>query len=551
MASLLLDLPTGGRVDRNAGLAEQSTEYSFYFHDDWRVTGKLTLNLGIRYEIESPLTERFDRSVRGYDFKTPNPLEATAKANYAASPIPELPVSDFRFTGGLTFAGVGGQPRGLWKRDINNWMPRAGFAYQLNSKTVLRGGWGLFFGPLGARRIDAIQTGFSQETTLIPSVDNGLTFVATLSNPFPDGIKTPPGAKDGLLTFAGRGISFFEENPRAPYHHRWQFAIQRELPLRVLMEVGYVGNWGTAMETTRDHRALPLNYLSRSPVRDQATIDYLGAQVNNPFFGLLPGTGLANRTVSRSYLLASGAYTGFTGMTSMDNLGYSRYHSLTVRGERRFAAGWTLNVGYSWAKNMEATSRLNGQYSDLEYVVSDQDRAHRIVISGIFELPFGRGKAVLGSAGRAANAIAGGWQVQGIYTGQGGQPLGWGNIFFRGNSVHDITLPVSERTPQRWFNTGAGFVRASGEQPGSNFRVWPSRLSDVRGDGVNMFDLSVIKNTRIKERMTAQFRAEFLNAMNHPNFNNPNTSVTSSAFGQVTSQKGYPRRIQFGFKFLF
>ena len=551
LASMLLGLPTGGRVDRNASYAEQSREYSIYFQDDWRITPKLTLNFGLRYEIESPMTERFNRTVRGYDFTTPNPLEAQAKANYTAAPIPELPADQFRFTGGLTFPGVKGQPSGLWNRDTNNFMPRAGFAYEVTRKTVLRGGWGMFYGPLGARRIDVIQTGFSQSTPLIPSLDNGLSFIATLSNPFPDGIQNPPGASQGLATFAGRSISFFHENPRAPYHHRWQFSVQRELPHRVLVEVGYVGNRGAGLETTQDFLPLPLKYLSRSPVRDQANIDYLGAQVQNPFFGVLPGTGLAGRTVSRSYLLSSGNYPGFTGMNRIENAGFGNYHALTARAEKRFSAGWTMNAAYTWSKNMEALSRLNGQFDDLEYVISDQDRAHRIVLSGIYELPFGKGKTWLANAGKAADAIAGGWQVQGVYTGQGGQALGWGNILFRGADVHNITLPVGQRTPDQWFNTGAGFVRAPGEQPGSNFRTWPSRLSDVRGDGINILDLSAIKSTRIRERLTAQFRVEFLNALNHANFNNPNTSVTSNAFSRVTSQKGFPRRIQFGFKLLF
>jgi hypothetical protein len=551
LAGMLLGLPTGGNVDRNASYAEQSTEYSFYIHDDWRVNSRLTLNLGIRYEVESPLTERFNRTVRGFDFTTPNPLEAQARANYAANPIPELPADQFRFTGGLTFPGVGGQPRGLWKRDTNNFMPRVGFAFQASPKTVLRGGWGMFFGPLGARRVDVIQDGFSQSTPLIPSLDNGLTFVATLADPFPDGIQQPPGASNGLLTFAGRSISFFNENPVAPYHHRWQFSIQRELPHRALVELGYIGNSGRAIETTYNFRALPLQYLSRLPVRDQTTINYLAAQVRNPFSGLLPGTGLAGTTVSRSHLLSSGPYTGYTGMSMLDNSGYSRYHAMSARVEKRFSRGWTSHVAYTWSKNMEALNRLNGQYDNLEYVVSDQDRAHRIVVSAIFELPIGRGRALLGSASRVTDAFLGGWQVQGIFTGQGGQALAWGNLFFRGDDVHAITLPVSQRTPDRWFNTDAGFVRASAEQPGSNFRLWPSRLNNVRGDGVNQWDLSALKNVRLKERLTGQFRAEFLNALNHPNFNNPNTGVTSAAFGRVTSQKGFPRRVQFGFKVLF
>jgi hypothetical protein len=155
--------------------------------DDWKLTPRLTLNVGLRYEIEGSITERFNRTVRGFDFGVASPLEAAAKANYARSPITELPADRFRLIGGLTFPGVSGQPRTLYNRDTNNLMPRIGVAYAIGAKTVLRAGWGLFYGPLGNQRRDVNQLGFSQSTSLIPSLDNGLTFRAPLSNPFPDG----------------------------------------------------------------------------------------------------------------------------------------------------------------------------------------------------------------------------------------------------------------------------------------------------------------------------------------------------------------------------
>ena len=551
LASFLFGLPTGGGVDRKASFAEQSTVWSLYLHDDLRISSKLTLNLGLRWEVEGPTTERFNRSVRGYDFKTPSPLSDQVRANYAKQPIPEVPVDQFRLVGGFTFPGVGGQPRTLFSRDPNNFMPRAGFAYTLGLKTVIRGGYGMYFGTLGIQRNDVIQSGFSYTTSLIPSLDNGLTFVATLSNPFPNEITEPRGAADGLMTFVGRSIRFYEENPQAPLQQRWQVGFQRELPQRVLLEAAYVGNHSTSMEVSRDYRPLPLKYLSRSPVRDQATIDYLSAQVPNPFYPLLPGTGLSGTTVSRSYLLSSGDYPHFTGLTGATYQGYAWYHSLQVRTERRFGQGWTVNAAYQWSKNMEATSRLNGYYSDLEYVISDQDRPHRFVLSAIWELPFGRGKKLLGAVPTAADKILGGWQIQGIYTGQGGAPLSWGNVLFYGSDVHAIALPESQRKVERWFNTDAGFEKSSGRQLGSNFRTFPSRLSNVRMDGFNLWDLSVLKNTRLRENLNLQFRGEFLNAFNHTLFAGPNTSPTSTAFGQVTSQRGYPRRIQLGVKALF
>lgn len=212
-------------------------------------------------------------------------------------------------------------------------------------------------------------------------------------------------------------------------------------------------------------------------------------------------------------------------------------------------AGWTLNAAYTWSKAMQAVSRLNGYLSPLEYVISDQDRAHRVVVSGIWEIPFGRGKRWLAGSS-LADKFVGGWQVQGLYTGQGGPPIGWGNVLFTGD-IHDITLPKGERTVERWFNTNAGFERSSAAQLSYNYRTFPSKLSDVRADGTNQWDISVLKNTRFHERYNAQFRAEFLNAFNHANFAGPDTNPTSSAFGQVFAQRGFPRRIQMTLKFLF
>jgi hypothetical protein len=295
-------------------------------------------------------------------------------------------------------------------------------------------------------------------------------------------------------------------------------------------------------------RALPPQYLSRSPVRDNARINYLTQQVPNPFYPLLPGTGLAGQNVSRSYLLSGPEFSHFTGLTSTSYEGYSTYHALQARMERRFAAGWTLNAGYTWSKGMEALGRLNGYLSPLEYVISTQDRPHRFVISGIWELPFGRGRRWLGDPG-LTEKIVGGWQLQGIYTAQSGPPLNFGNVLYMGD-IHDITLPPGQRTPERWFNT-SGFERAPASQLQFNYREFPSRLNNVRGDGVNTWDLSVLKNMRIQERVNLQFRGEFLNAFNHVNFAPPNTSPTSTAFGQVTSQLGYPRRIQLMLKVLF
>ncbi len=549
LASILLGLPTGGWVDRFASFAEQNTVYSLFFQDDWRLTPRFTLNLGLRYELETPITERFDRSVRGFDFTTVSPLNDAVRAKYAQNPIPEVPLNSFRVAGGLAFAGVSGQPRGLWGRDTNNLMPRLGFALSLNNRTVLRGGYGIFYGPLGVSRIDVNQIGFSARTELVPSLDNGLTFVETLANPFPK-ILQPVGAADGINTFLGQAISFFNTAPKAPLQQRWSFGIQHELGSNVLLDVAYVGNHGSDLEVSTNFQSLPLDYLSRSPVRDQAHIDYMTQQVPNPFYPLLPRTNLAGQTMARADFIARSPYPQFTGMTSRDFNGYSNYHSLQTKVEKRFATGWTFGATYTWSKYLEAVSRLNGQYSPLEYVVSADDAPHRLALSGIWELPFGRGKALLGSASGVLNVIMGGWQLQGIYLRQSGTPIGFGNAAFLGN-LQDIPMPRGERTPERWFNTDAGFVRDSRQQLAYNMQYMSTRFSGIRADYVNNWDLSILKDTKLSETMVLELRFEALNAFNRPLFAPPNTSPASSAFGRVTNQHNYSREVQFGARLRF
>ena len=198
-ASFLLGIPSSGSVSRAASYDEKSQNWGFFVQDDWRVSSRLTVNLGLRYEYETPLSEVDNQSVRGFDTSVVQAIEAAARAKYALNPTPEVPVSAFNVRGGLTFAGVDGQPSGLYETPKNNFMPRVGLAYKLDeAKTVLRAGYGMFYGFLGQRRGDVIQSGFSQNTNIIPSLDNGLTFIATLSNPFPNGITEPVGNALGI-----------------------------------------------------------------------------------------------------------------------------------------------------------------------------------------------------------------------------------------------------------------------------------------------------------------------------------------------------------------
>jgi len=304
------------------------------------------------------------------------------------------------------------------------------------------------------------------------------------------------------------------------------------------------------MGVSRDLNPTPRQYLSTQFFRDNATNSFLGAQVSNPFYPLLPGTGLSGTTVSRSQLLRP--YPQFTGVSANENIGYSWYHSMQVRLERRFSAGLNVSMSYTWSKMMEAVSFLNSTDPMPEEVISSQDRTHRLAVTWLYELPFGRGKPLLNSASNAVSKLAGGWQIQGIYTAQSGGALGFGNAIVIGD-LKNIPLPKDQRDPARWFNIDAGFDRVNANQRVSHIRFMPSRFSGIRSDGPNNWDLSVIKNTQIRERVTVQFRAEAINALNHPQFTtgSTNTNPTSSAFGRVTTEFAWPRVIQFGLKALF
>jgi hypothetical protein len=554
LASFLFGIPTGGAAAINASRAQQADFWGGFIHDDWRVNKRLTVNAGIRYELEGAPTERFNRSIRGFDATVASPIAAAALANYTRAPIPELPVAQFRTLGGLNFVGEGGNPRGLWTTDKNNWMPRLGLAFSLNQQTVLRAGIGVYFDTIGVDRQDVNQGGFNQATNLIPTLNNGQTFIATLSNPFPNGFERPPGSSSGLRTFLGRGISFFQERPLNPYNTRWSMSVQRELPGRLVADVTYVGSRANKLGFTRNLNAVPARYLSTSPERDNTAINFLSAQVRNPFFGIpeFAGTGLAGQNVARSQLLRP--FPHFQDILVNESSGYAWYHSMQVGLEKRLTKGLTFQASLTWSKFMQAYELLNDQDLRPSEVISDQDYPWRFAINGIYELPFGKGKKFLGNANRWVDAALGGWQFQGWFEGQSGEALGFGNVIVRGN-LRNLVLPVNQRTAEMWFNTTAAntvFERDPAKQLASNLRTLPLRFSYIRADGTNNFDLSLFKNYQITERFKIQFRAESFNALNHVQFAGPATGVTNTAFGTITGEKGHgQRQWTFGLKLMF
>jgi len=544
LAGLLLGLPSGGNLALSAAQSVQTSYYALFLQDDLHVRPDLTLNLGLRYERDTPMTERYNRAVDGFDLATPNPISAAASAAYARNPIAEIAAGQFRTPGGLLYASA--SHRALYDTVAHNFSPRFGFAWKpkiLGPKTVIRGGTGVFFYSLPPG--DSVnQTGFTQVTAVVPTLDGYLTPNATLSNPFPQGLLQPSGSSLGLATALGNNVSFTTRNRQNPYSVRWNFNLQKELPAGTMVEIGYFGNHAVHLENNPSLNYVPRQYLSTSALRDQPVIDRLTANVSNPFAGLIPGTNLNGATVQRQQLLL--AFPQFTGVTQQSvPEGSSYLNALQARLEKRFSHGLQLLGNFYYGKLIERTERLNSSDPSLTKMIGQYDIPYRFAISGSWDLPVGKGKTWLSHSSALLDRVIGGWNVNFIYSWQPGFPLSWGNVIYYGGDLN-----MTPRSLNGAFDV-TRFNRNSKEQLDSNIRTFPSRFSNVRGDGVNNLDLSVVKRIPVNEKIYLQFRSEFFNVMNHPVFDVPNTKPTNSAFGFITSQTNEPRAIQMALRLVW
>jgi hypothetical protein len=518
VASFLLGTATRGYTDMAASRTIMNTYYAFYLHDDWKATDRLTLNLGLRFEHEDPVKERFDRGSAGYEFGVASPLESAAQANYARSRIPELATLNVR--GGLRFLNTGGAPRGHLDMPKMLYAPRLGFAYRLNNWMVARGGWGVFYVPNNVSNFR--QDGFSLATQMVTSLDNNLTPYRYLADPFPAGLTNPPGAAEGLLTgvgqalTAGRAVSDGVPSYRHGLNQQFSMGFQFALPGKVSVETSYAGTVSQRLNMTRNINQYPDQYLALG--------NRLNAQVANPFLGVItnPTSALALPTITVSQLLRPlPHFTGFTESTLP--YGRAHYDSLQINVGRRMSHGLQFGAGYTVSKFLESTSWLNPNDPKPEKVISDSDRPQRFVIYGIWELPFGRNKAFFTNAPRIVDYAFGGWQLSWIGTYQSSAPLGFAaaeRVSRSSNNPHTLL---------QWFDVSQ-FVQ---REPFQLART-SSRIADLRGDGMKKWDVTLSKRFAITESVKFGFRAEFYNALNTTMFGNPNTTITSASFGRVT-----------------
>ncbi|MBI3210315.1 MAG: TonB-dependent receptor [Candidatus Solibacter usitatus] len=536
LASFLLGTVAGGTVTPVPALATSNKYYALFAQDSYRMGTRLTLNLGLRWEMETPRTDRFNQ-LTNFDFSSKVPLNT--------------PGIDAR--GALTFVGVNGLPRTNTIVDGNNFAPRAGFAFQANSKTVIRGGSGLFFSGItgiGTGSTAFGISGFQATTTMVSSLD-GLTPINFLKNPYPSGLVAATGSSQGTATLLGQSISFTDRSNVTPYSVQWNFDVQRELPGKILVEAGYSGSHGLKFPQN-----LALNQMPDSAL---ALKDDLRTLVSNPFFGQISSGILAQRTVSKAQLLRP--YPQFDGVTSVNTTWSSSiYHGLNAKAERRYANGLTVLGSYTYSKAIDygigtfagevlgGAAFQNNNNLRGERAPSTLDQTHRFIFNTVYEVPYLRNRKDI--AGR----VLGGWDAGIIFLAYTGAPIGMNSAtngtFSQGGGQRPnwsgVNPSLSNATPQRWFDT-AQFTTPSAYTFGNSARTY----SGLRTGPARNIDLSAHKNIPIYERLSVQFRAEFFNLFNTPRFDPPNISQGSAAFGVVSAMANQPRVVQFALKLMF
>jgi outer membrane receptor protein involved in Fe transport len=539
LASFLMGTPQSGFIQVNSQPARQEKLVSVFFQNDIRLTDKLKLNLGLRWDYLGPMTDRFNELPRGFAATTQNPISPQG----------------FPVYGGVLFAGVNGNPRGIYDSAWGNFGPRVGAAYQLDRYTVLRGGYALIYGQTFNDPGNA--PGFSQTTNMVTSIQAGVP-ANTLDNPFPTGILRPAGSSLGLLTALGQSYTFADPaGGSPPYVHQFSFEVQHALPRDFLVSAGYVGSRSARIPVSQQLNALPIGALGLGTAA-------LSQSVPNPLAGLLPGTSLNGTTIQQQQLLVPYPEFLINGVTeNFRPIGKSSYNSAQFVVAKRMSFGLNFNVSYTISKQIDQTNFANAQDIRLERVIASWDIPQNLQINFLYELPFGAGKPFGASLAKPARWAISGWQVSTLDRLQKGMPMS----FPGGGAPTGVNPAKSAPSLTEWFNTCTMLANGSqqnchsGEQPAWTIRqantlqMWSSRLSGVRIPGVHNVDISVIKRNRLTERFTLVFRTDFINGFNSPQFfSGPVTSVTSGNFGRISGamdQSNLPRFIQLSLKLQF
>lgn len=545
-ASFMLGYPSSGYVDNNIDPAYRSQYYSLFVQDDFKVSRTFTLNMGLRWDYESPARERYNRMIRAFDRNVASPIASQVKG--------------LDLKGGVVYAAGDGVESMAFDPKRMNFQPRIGFAWTIAPKTVMRGGYGLSM--LG-QQVFGPSTGYSRQTPLVASVDGNLTPAASLSDPFPasiypTGLLKPVGNSQGLATNLGLGVTAQYLDRPLPYSQQFSVGFQRELPFGMVADASYVGNLTRRLPVNLPLNFIPLAELERLPVDQRSA--YFTARVPNPMAGLLPNSGLNGATIPRQQLLY--AYPQYTQVVLQSvPIGKQDYHGLQTRLTRRFASGFMFQGTYTWGKTLEQVSQLMDQdislsdltQTKLEKRLWEYDMPQKFTIQGIYELPFGKGKPLASGANGFVNSLIGGWNVSGQWLVQSGfllpfpnaAPLRIGSAKWSDEQREQAAKAAGrdywDVSYDKWFDTSLFPKQAQAAYTTRNF---PTRFPDVRAQNANSVELSIYKQFVFAERVRWQIRADAYNAFNHPWFGQQQSvDVTNSRFGYLRADMNNETRV--------
>jgi hypothetical protein len=545
MADLLLGYPATGEVDLTTQLNTYLDYYAVFVQDDWRVTKRLTLNLGLRYEGETGLKENNNHIAVGFD--------RTAIAQLS---------SGTTVTGGILFAGAGGNQRDVGDLSRLKFAPRLGASYQLTPKTVVRGGYGILYAPLRYDPLATLAPGYTSTNAYVASLNDEQTPVGSLDNPYPNGFLKPTGNSQGLLTGIGNGVTSYDQNLHAPRVQQFSVGVEREIPGQIALDVSYIGSRSTNLNPSPTS-STPININQLNPSNFSLGTS-LNDSVPNPNY-VPGGAGIIGQpTVARSQGLRP--FPQFTSVNLLVSSAHAAYDALLVKVEKRASHGINLIASFTLSRNMDSSfatansiqnpgfSRPQNVYDlEAEYSRSVTDVPYRFVAGVQYDLPFGSGQR-FSTGVRWGDEIVGGWQLNVLPTFQSGFPI----AIYQSNNPNSSIAGNGIQRPNRVPGVGLGtkgslYDRLSGYiNPAAftgsaayTFGNAPRTLS-LRGPGYENWDISLFKSVLVHERVNVQFRAETFNTFNTPLFSGPNTAFGSANFGTITSQANFPRYLQLG-----
>jgi len=558
IADFLLGYPASGYIQRNSNPKLMMHLWSVFAQDDIRLTPKFTLTAGIRWAYQGPLTDRYNAMLRGF-------------CETCASPIssPLLPL-----VGGVEFAGFGSNPRGIQNPHYGNIAPRVGFAYRFWHDTVVRGGFGIIYAQ--AWQNPGAAPGFSQTTYILQPTSEGIP-VTSLTNPFPNGVLSPVGNSNGLATSVGQGVSFVDPNTNIPQVMQYSLSVQHQFRHNWLASASYIGSYMRRLPVDRNLNYLSLPALALGSAALTSTVEnpLYAAQFqpsNAPYLGVLNGTYLNNPSIQYQQLLAPYPQFPLNGLTErFVPIGKNKYNAMWLDLNKRMSHGLDFDINFDWSKTMQAVQFQNPTDGAPSWFLSPYDAPEQIKFSGVWELPFGRGRDLFQNAGPMMNRLVQGWSVSGISRWQAGFPIPSAQgVAPTGNSVK-----FPGQNLHQWFNTCTLLPNpnnldpaptsgncSSGQAPAwvvlqpYQQQQWSPYLPNLRGPAGWQTDISASKKTTIYERYELEFRADFTNAFNHPDwaYNSVDNSYSSGTFGQYAprnTQTNNPRVIMLSLQLSF